>query len=772
MRNSIYRITLDMHDVASQVQITAKQHDTARKLHITLSENGSPYTIEEGCRAVLTINRSGSTVIIDDCEIKLNGSVIMYDFNSQTTEVLGINECEVKLYGPDGDIITSPRFTLLVDENVYNDGEDHGIDHRNVLNRDKEDQHPIKAITGLEKELESKANAEKIYAEIALDRSRIDNIAALGQNSVIEVQKKYNTTGDTTPLTFTLGNDGKCVVIIYYYKSAPNTETYSSSVLVNSQSIFTKTLDGAAGTYLEEVEFDGHSGDIVTITRDNVNVSINSVLYLTKNTTDNELADIRLGADGTIYPCAGDAVRGQVSALKDDVDTQVGALKSDLENENDVTGELIHGTAIDARNGNTRTDLNEHCVATDFITISHELEYYYSGTTYNFVGVAGYDKNNNYVCSILSGTTTTKVHYQEHKLEIPQNVYKIRASQYRDLADELTLSVIEKTIFGKNALHKVNKLTDQVSNSHKINYVYVDTNGSDITGDGSQNNPFATVYKANESIIDASLTNQYVIKVADGVYTDLQERYSGVAGNGYSGVICKDYVYYEGNIINPEKVIVKWNGATGFDESIVTLSDVIKKAPFHIIGNINGLHTGINGFSFDCENLRYCIHTEMESRGFDNHWYIRNCDFTGWKGRPTLIENGNNGTQSMPSIGMGSNCGEIGIIEYCKFPQAPTEDDVCKNFDFGIVNHDNKPNAKYGTSRLFCGSNYKIENCFFNGNSIRLRSMYDIPYDTKNLAEVKNCRGIKKIIHTPSSGIPRNWNIIATACDNVEIEYQ
>lgn len=453
--------------------------------------------------------------------------------------------------------------------------------------------------------------------------------------------------------------------------------------------------------------------------------------------------------------------------------TEVDELKGDIKNENDVTGELIHGTAIDTRDGRARTDFNKHCVATDFITISHELEYYYSGTTFNYIGVAGYDKNNNYVCSILSGTTTTEVHYQEHKLEIPQNVYKIRASQYREGTIELTLSVIEKTIFGKNALHKVNKLTDLVSSCvHKINYVYVDTNGSDITGDGSQNNPFATIYKANESIIDASLTNQYVIKVADGVYTDLQKRYSGVAGDGYAGVVCKDYVYYEGNVINPEKVIVKWNGATGFDESIVTLSNVIRKAPFHIIGNINGLHTGIKGFSFDCENLRYCIHTEMESRGFDNNWYIRHCDFTGWKGRPTLIENGNNGTQSMPSIGMGSNCGEVGIIEYCKFPSAPTEDDVCKDFDFGIVNHDNKPNAIYGTSRLFCGSNYKIENCFFNGNSIRLRSMYDVPYDTKNLAEVKNCRGIKKIVHTPSSGIPRNWNIITTACDDVVIEYQ
>lgn len=468
MRNSIYRITLDMHDVASQVQITAKQHDTARKLHITLSENGSPYTIEEGCRAVLAINRSGSTVIIDDCEIKLNGSVIMYDFNSQTTEVLGINECEVKLYDPDGDIITSPRFTLLVDENVYNDGEDHGIDHRNVLNRDKEDQHPIKAITGLEKELESKANAEKIYAEIALDRSRIDNIAALGQNSVIEVQKKYNTTGATTPLTFTLDNDGKCVVIIYYYKSAPNTETYSSSVLVNSQSIFTKTLDGAAGTYLEEVEFDGKAGDIVTITRDNVNVSINSVLYVTNKSTDTELADIRLGADGTIYPCAGDAVREQYSALKDDVDSQVGALKGDLvskvgdvkttETEIDIT---IENGGVGGNVGSIITVGDQAYWKHTVIDIEPYSTYRVTGHTMSNAGIVGYwyltDDNGRI---IRKDSTSTEEHILYDMIVKPINgetklyvlssssdihIYRITSINLQSQIDELTPDVAQNT---------------------------------------------------------------------------------------------------------------------------------------------------------------------------------------------------------------------------------------------------------------------------------------------------------------------------------------
>lgn len=34
-----------------------------------------------------------------------------------------------------------------------------------------------------------------------------------------------------------------------------------------------------------------------------------------------ELIDIRTGADGKVYPTAGDAVRGQISELKEDLDT-------------------------------------------------------------------------------------------------------------------------------------------------------------------------------------------------------------------------------------------------------------------------------------------------------------------------------------------------------------------------------------------------------------------------------------------------------------------
>lgn len=100
-------------------------------------------------------------------------------------------------------------------------------------------------------------------------------------------------------------------------------EIASDQIEANAENIATNTNDIAV--------LDGRVDEITTLPEGST-------------TGDAELADIRVGADGTIYPNAGDAVRGQVADLKADI----GNL-SDLETESktdlvSAINEAAHGS--------------------------------------------------------------------------------------------------------------------------------------------------------------------------------------------------------------------------------------------------------------------------------------------------------------------------------------------------------------------------------------------------------------------------------------------
>ena len=121
-----YRVSLDMFDTHSQTTIKAKKGDSACQIYITLAKKGRLYDIGEGCSATFNARKSDGNFIYDNCTIENN--TIVYDFTSsvdengvcQVSACEGIVECEVTLYSADGKQLTSPRFTLFVDETVYN----------------------------------------------------------------------------------------------------------------------------------------------------------------------------------------------------------------------------------------------------------------------------------------------------------------------------------------------------------------------------------------------------------------------------------------------------------------------------------------------------------------------------------------------------------------------------------------------------------------------------------------------------------------------------
>lgn len=120
VNNAVYNISLDLHAVGSQMTLTAKAYDTARTIRCTLTENGKPYTISEGCYAAFTAKKPDGNVLFNATTID---DAINYEFTVNTVNAPGEVECEIRLYDGNGKLITSPRFSILVDDTVYHDGD-------------------------------------------------------------------------------------------------------------------------------------------------------------------------------------------------------------------------------------------------------------------------------------------------------------------------------------------------------------------------------------------------------------------------------------------------------------------------------------------------------------------------------------------------------------------------------------------------------------------------------------------------------------------------
>ena len=243
--------------------------------------------------------------------------------------------------------------------------------------------------------------------------------------------------------------------------------------------------------------------------------------------------------------------------------------------------------------------------------------------------------------------------------------------------------------------------------------------------DGYGVTKFNTIYAANESITDNSEKNRYTIHVADGTYTDLQERYSGIddserEATNYCGIVCKDYVYYEGNVQNPANCVISWDGKTGFSGDIV-YSNVSKKAPFHLSKIVrNSLHTHIKGFTFNCKNLRYCLHIETSGAGREIDWLIEQCVFL-WGGNPDCTDI--TGLGSKAALGCGHSPLEHGRFKNCT---------VNASNGCAYLCHDNS-NGTTRASGILSGADIRFENCNLSNGTIQCMSvkgdgLVDTPY--------------------------------------------
>lgn len=307
------------------------------------------------------------------------------------------------------------------------------------------------------------------------------------------------------------------------------------------------------------------------------------------------------------------------------------------------------------------------------------------------------------------------------------------------------------------------KLNREEYNLPKMNYIYVSTNGSDETGDGSELKPYATIWHANESITDNSELNRYTIKAANGTYTDLQERFAGDTSTlgAFQGIRTKNYVYYEGNIRNPSACVIEWDGAAGFDLETYTNDQAVDKCPFHIVGSYaeGAMHTSVRGFKIVGKNLRYALHCETAGHGV-NVDYEAGDMILEWYGRPDVTDNNN----EIPAIGTGSSPFERAYFHDINI-QCNSVKPNGEAYKFGFQNHDNA--NKYNVSpAVITGAHYRFENMNFNGSKFQLRSLTDHPSETFDVCEMKNCVGITTAQKLYASVAEKcNWQADVKMCD-------
>lgn len=202
MNYSKYRFNLDMQSYISQISLPVRQHDTGIVLRINLTDGGVPYVINDGCRAVFYARKSDGNPLMNDCIIEKN-TTICYELTQQTTSCSGVVDCEVRLYGKDGNLITTPRFILVIDSRVVHD-EDFPLSESEQTVLDN-------IILSEQKRLQNEVEREKTYEELIATmreshETMLDTVETA--SNVASTLREKLDTGDYDGITPHVGENG------------------------------------------------------------------------------------------------------------------------------------------------------------------------------------------------------------------------------------------------------------------------------------------------------------------------------------------------------------------------------------------------------------------------------------------------------------------------------------------------------------------------------------------------------------------------------------
>lgn len=273
---------------------------------------------------------------------------------------------------------------------------------------------------------------------------------------------------------------------------------------------------------------------------------------------------------------------------------------------------------------------------------------------------------------------------------------------------------------------------------------------------------YNNIIDAHKNVINSAETNQYVIRCMPGLYDEFEKEWAGSDeepgdDGSYLGILVQDYEYFESfDKECPEITTLKWDGSAGFSTSMTHLQ-AARRCIFHI--NMKNKHTKIEGFSFDCKNVRYCIHPETAGQGWGNKWHIKNC-ILKFSGRPFVQP----ADSSWTYIGTGLSNGEHGIIERCKFIENEGKQAVFAHnnpFAQSIINKE---------ISIKVGARLDIVQCDFGNKLIDISTTTSNVADTYDVCEIVGCKNNARVSVKPYSDGTQNWKVSLINSDG-DIQY-
>lgn len=472
-----------------------------------------------------------------------------------------------------------------------------------------------------------------------------------------------------------------------------------------------------------------------------------------------EISDIRVGEDGAVYGTAGEAVRKQIGNITEDLDNKIEHV--DGYKEYDIgapsVGTYWNKSAKKQLESETYQSFNPISLKAGTYHYENMSGFFtfYEDTDGNWIPIGKYTASGNGDVEIPNDTTMYITEMQK------SGVFAGAKLSSGDITQKESNWFKNPKYDIDNINNTLESLSDSVNDIKSIDgsaikeyCIYVSTTGSDTSGDGSEEKPFATIYHANETITDNSYTKRYRIIVLPGTYTDLQDKYTGITPTGkYQGVITKPWVTYESKSGNPKDTIIEWDGSTGLENP--TRDDVVEKCAFHIV-SLPRTFTAIKGFTIKSKNTRYAMHCESSSRGIQGEWLIENCIFD-WGGCPDISDD----TGKFPAIGIGMSPCEKGTIKFCKIVTTTVET---------MLVHDGKNNN--GNSAVILGAELNFIKCDLGTGRLQFQSIYpksgEINAKTNNICNLVSCTQINSLysyISSLNSDGEMVWRVYEKDCD-------